>query len=161
MEESQSYPMAVSTTKPEAKSVLPALSGLLSQPGAGHGYITNIKPDGMASAELITQALAGESFDLDSLAGQVFPCRYYLARQVEFVSEAGEAIPLPRIVLVSPDGATVAFTSDGALQSFDLIRQLCGDGPWDPPLPISAVPIRTRRNYRTFRLILGRKNEKA
>lgn len=161
MDDSKKLPMAVPAGNHDIRPALPALSALLGKADSSAGYVTNIKGEGMERAALITQSLSVPSHDLDSLNGEVFRAQYYLANVVDFISETGEIVPLPRIVLISPDGETLAFTSEGALRSFDLIRQLLGDGPWAPPLPISAVPIKTRRGYRTFRLILGEKNEKV
>lgn len=116
---------------------------------------SNFSGQGVQAAAFITQALAKEGVALDEMGDKVFPTKYYLAHVAEFVDEGGEVWPMPRVVLIGPAGETLAFVSEGAIRSLDLIRSLCGDGPWDPPLPISVVQIKTRRSFRTYRLVLG------
>lgn len=57
-------------------------------------------------------------------------------------TERGE-IETVRVVLIDPEGETLGFVSAGVLTSLDLIRTLLGDGPFDPPVPITVVRIQT------------------
>lgn len=116
---------------------------------------TNFGNVGPRAAAFITQALANESLDLEGVGSNVFPTRYYLAHVTDYVDDDGEVIPMVRVVLIGPQMETLSFVSEGAIRSLDLIRSLCGDGPWSPPLPISVVQVKTRRNRRTYRLVVG------
>lgn len=116
---------------------------------------TNFGEVGPAAAAFITQALAREAKSLDEMGSEVFLTQYYLAHVADLVDERGEVLYLPRVVLIGPELETLAFLSEGAIRSLDLIRSLCGQGPWRPPLPISVVPVTTRRKFRTYRLVLG------
>lgn len=118
-------------------------------------FQTNFTGRGPEAARFITQALAKEGIRLDESGSVVFACKYYLAHVAEFVDERGEVIPMPRVVLIGPAGEVLQFVSEGAIKSLDIIRSLCGDGPWAPPLPISVIKVRTRRGFFTYRLALG------
>lgn len=116
---------------------------------------TNFNGEGYAAAKFITDALASDSLRLDEASNTVFPTRYYLAHVCDYVAEDGEVLTMPRVVLIGPAGETMAFVSEGAIRSLDLIRTLLGDGPWNPPLPIRVQPVPTRHGFRTFRFALG------
>lgn len=118
-------------------------------------FQTNFAGRGPEAARFITQALAKEGLRLDECGSTVFMTKYYLAHVAEFVDVDGEVIPMPRVVLIGPAGEVLQFVSEGAIKSLDVIRSLCGDGPWAPPLPISVVKVRTRRGFFTYRLALG------
>lgn len=57
-----------------------------------------------------------------------------------------------RLILVDNEGETLAFVSQGALGSLDLIRALRGDGPYDPAIPICVSEEKTRHGFRVFKL---------
>lgn len=116
---------------------------------------TNFGNVGPRAAAFITQALANQALDLEGVGSNVFPTRYYLAHVTEYIDDDGEMIPMVRVVLIGPQMETLAFVSEGAIRSLDLIRSLCGDGPWNPPLPLSVVQVKTRRNRKTYRLVVG------
>jgi hypothetical protein len=48
-----------------------------------------------------------------------------------------------RVVLINTDGDTLSFVSQGVVTSLDLIRALLGDGPFDPPVPVTFENIKT------------------
>lgn len=143
---------AVARTEPDAFFPLMRLKSESVDMGS---LITNFAGAGPKAAEFLTQALAKDSHDIRMMGSKTFPTKYYLAHVAEFVAEDGEIIPMPRVVLIAPDGQTLSFVSEGGIRSFDLIRSLCGNGPWDPPLQISVVPRKTRRGFYTYRLCLG------
>lgn len=66
--------------------------------------------------------------------------------------ETGDEVPALRVVLMGTDGDTMSFVSVGVAASLDLIRTLRGDGPYDPPIPIVVVPVKTRHGYNTLKL---------
>lgn len=57
-----------------------------------------------------------------------------------------------RVVLIDPQGDTLAFASAGIVTSLDLIRALKGDGPYDPPLPVVVVRISTNGGRQILKL---------
>lgn len=61
-----------------------------------------------------------------------------------------------KIWLIDPQGDTLSFTSDGVIGSLDMIRALKGDGPYDPPLKTTVVPIKTDETRTMFKLRIER-----
>lgn len=82
-----------------------------------------------------------------------FECVHWSAKPITFASEdTGEAVRSARLVLVSPEGETLAFASQGALRSWDLIRTCRGDGPYNPPLRIVVAKVILGGKKFTWRL---------
>jgi hypothetical protein len=61
-----------------------------------------------------------------------------------------------KIWLIDPEGDTLSFTSEGVLGSLDMIRALRGDGPFDPPIKTTVVPIKTDETRTMFKLRIER-----
>lgn len=57
-----------------------------------------------------------------------------------------------RVTLIDPDGETLAFVSMGVALSLDTIRTLRGDGPYEPPIPITVTETKTRMGRRLWKL---------
>lgn len=77
----------------------------------------------------------------------------WIARRIELTDdETGESSPAIRIVLLDDHGDTMTFVSVGIGASLDLIRTLRGDGPYDPPIPVVVLPVKTRRGHQTLKL---------
>lgn len=68
-------------------------------------------------------------------------------------ANSGDTIPAVRLVLIDPDGETLAFVSMGAVLSLDMLRQLKGDGPYDPPIPVYVREIKTRQGWRLYKFV--------
>lgn len=82
-----------------------------------------------------------------------FPVYSWGAKRVPLYDDmAREYVPVVRVVLMSRDGKTLAFTSDGIVASLDMIRALRGDGPWEPALNVVVREVKTRRGYRLYKL---------
>lgn len=85
-----------------------------------------------------------------------FLVRHWAAKKTELISErSGEATTAIRLVLVSPEGKTLAFTSAGAVDSWDLVRAVKGEGPYNPPLGVTVHPVTTRSGRTMLRLRLA------
>ncbi len=89
----------------------------------------------------------------ESLADTPFPVKYFYAHVVEPIDpSSGEVQRCIRVVFVSPDYETTSFTSEGVIDSLDMIRRSLGDGPYDPPLNLKLVRIKTRHKRTVFHL---------
>jgi len=66
--------------------------------------------------------------------------------------ETSEAQPHARVILIDPNGETLAFVSLGVIGSLDLIRSLRGDGPYDPAIPVIVTEAKTRHGFRVYKL---------
>lgn len=58
-----------------------------------------------------------------------------------------------RVILIDPEGETLSFVSAGVVGSLDMIRTLVGDGPFDPPLPVTVRRIETGAGRQILKLM--------
>jgi hypothetical protein len=85
-----------------------------------------------------------------------FPVKWWAAKKTELVAErSGEVTAAVRVVLVSADLKTLAFTSAGIVDSLDLIRAVKGEGPYDPAVGVTVHPVSTRSGRQMLRLRLA------
>lgn len=63
-----------------------------------------------------------------------------------------ELNPAVRIVFFDDEGETLVFVSVGVAMDLDLIRTLRGDGPYNPPIPVTVSAVKTRNGFKTLRL---------
>lgn len=138
-----------------------ALSGVLSQPAMG--MMDASVPDGALlfgfdatdpANEMLVFA-ANDDATREPNQHYQTPFMLYTWAVKHIILAADEKTaggPHARLVLMDKDGETLSFVSQGALSSFDLIRTMRGDGPYDPPLPILVGESKTRHGFRVFKL---------
>ena len=86
-----------------------------------------------------------------------FEVQYWAAKKTELVSQATQEMTSSvRLVLISPTMETLAFNSTGAVESWDLVRAIHGDGPYSPPLKVLVHPVKTRTGRTLLRLRLAK-----
>lgn len=82
-----------------------------------------------------------------------FEVRHWAAKPITLKSDdTGEMFRAVRLVLINPDGDTISFASQGALRSWDLVRTVRGEGPFDPPLKIAVSKVSLGGKKFTWRL---------
>lgn len=115
---------------------------------------------------LDTSTIEGKKKALRALGNSDFPASYMrdmpfhttdvLVHEVQVANrETGEITQAVRCVLISSDGKTISFVSNGVLGSLRNIIQLFGRPPWDPPLKLFVRDVNTRGGYRTYNLVLA------
>lgn len=75
-----------------------------------------------------------------------------LIHKVTVATDSGDRDEFIRTVLISPDGKTCAFVSDGVLGSIRNICMVFGEPKWNPAIKVKAVLVKTRRGFRTYNL---------
>lgn len=91
-----------------------------------------------------------------------FLVQHWAAKRVPLAERDGDSASIGvRLVLIDPQGETLAFVSKGALQSWDIIRQLRGDGPYNPPIRIIVKQIGTRAGFHVYKLFIAERQVKA
>lgn len=104
--------------------------------------------------KIMTQnCLSDSDYNLDDMKEKAYPIEHVLAHYVNINSDRG-SIQAIRTVLVTADGETISFTSDGVIASLKRIFGLMGEPPWRPPLWMKAKEVRTRNGYRTINLMV-------
>lgn len=91
----------------------------------------------------------------EELQGKVFYLQDIFIHTVELENEeTGEKQECRRAVLISPEGLTTAFVSEGIVRGLQNLMALFGNAPWDPALPVEIKQIKTARGRRTYNLAL-------
>lgn len=95
---------------------------------------------------------------LDTLGDKVLHVQDVVMHSATVTDEAGDPKPTLRTILVGTDPETgertfYASVSDGVVDSIALLSDLYGNPPWKPALDLKLVIAKTRRGFRTFKLI--------
>jgi len=132
------------------QSRIAALSADAVPVGAMAGNFSRETPE---FAELLFASDEPATNDKEDHLTEPFPVRWWVAKKTTLISQATqEETAAVRLVLISPDLKTMAFSSGGAVDSWDLIRAIYGDGPYETPLQIIVHPVRTRAGRTMIRL---------
>jgi hypothetical protein len=79
---------------------------------------------------------------------------YFYAHHVQIAGPAnGEYADAIRCVLIDSKGVTFAFVSDGIAADLAQMIYTFGLKPWSPPVLVKPVEVKTRRGFRTYRLV--------
>ncbi len=82
-----------------------------------------------------------------------FDVVYWHAKRIDLPNDkTGDLEPAVRLTLIGPEGETLSLVSSGAIDSMDRVRQIFGDGPYNPPLPLLVAPIQTKTKRTLVRL---------
>ena len=91
----------------------------------------------------------------EELRQNVFEVENIFIHEVSLADEnTGERVKMARTVLVSPQGKTTAFVSQGVLTSLQNLVMLFGMPPWKPALKVKVKEVITRRKFRVYNLEL-------
>lgn len=108
-------------------------------------------PEGKAA---IVAHMQGDGADsVSESIGDVVPVQHVLVHRVEVLdTNTGELIDADRVVLIRPDGSSVACVSAGIRRSLQLIVNLYGMPPYTDPLHLKITQKPTRAGRRTYNL---------
>lgn len=102
----------------------------------------------------VQKALGTADYTADDLKLVPFPVQNVVVHSVKIESEDGGVINANRTVLISPDGKTASFTSQGIISSLRNIFSLFGFPPYDEPLNMIVKETKTRKGWRTLNLVV-------
>lgn len=99
-------------------------------------------------------ATAGQTKAKEDAFGVTIPVKWIYCHMVQIRDvETGEISDGVRTVLMTPDKECYAFASDGIAQSVADIFRTFGFKPFDPPLELKVLPIKTRAGWQTLKLV--------
>lgn len=126
----------------------------LAKPSAPVGSrVQNFGPDHPKFADWLFLAEEPGTKEPEQFYEQPFKMVAFVAKKVELEDpDTKETFGAVRLVLIDTDGETLSFCSVGAVSSLDLIRAICGDGPWEHGLPIVCRREKTRAGRNIWRL---------
>ncbi len=132
-----------------------SLRSILGLDGGRHKFFSNINRSERSGAVLLMRCSEEPTFRAEDVLSRDLLVTHYLVHTVDLENvETGEITTCPRTVLVLEDGGTVAFVSDGVLDSLQFLLGIVGLGPWNPPLTLQVKQARTRRGWKVTRLSL-------
>lgn len=114
----------------------------------------NFDPRSPLGAKILLGAQGVADETPETIGEKPFPLAYWLVKRVLRTDEAtGEIKASARTTLVTADGVRFACESLGVLESLDLIRQIYGDGPYDPPIRVRVERSKTGQGRRYYYLV--------
>lgn len=130
-----------------------AAAGLLNEQVPVGTCVMNFSPSDQGIGDVLFALEERASREPLQHVAEPFRVRWWSAKKIELADDqTGEVVSHVRLALASPDGDTLSFVSVGAVVSWDLIRAVHGDGPYDPALPVLVKPEKTRGGFTTYRL---------
>lgn len=100
---------------------------------------------------IVTKALNSQDKKAADVIGQTIMVQNVLAQDVQIHdAESGEISDLVRVVLMTPEGETVAMVSDGCRRSLRFLMEIWGQPPWSPALPVVIRMTKTRRGFTAY-----------
>lgn len=130
------------------------LTDHFGKPENKNGTASNITLQGRDALAMMTKLHGKADLDADALGSDPFLMKHFFAHVVELRNQqSGELTESIRLVLIDPEGKTISFCSQGAVDSLDLIRSCLGDGPYDPPVKVRVVRQKTRGGATVLRLL--------
>lgn len=109
-------------------------------------------PEGKAA---IVGHMQGESAEaIGDALNTIVEVANILVHRVEIVdTNTGELLEADRIVMIRPDGSSVACVSAGIRRSLQLICNLYSLPPWNPAMRLKVQQKQTRAGRRTYNLV--------
>lgn len=130
-----------------------SISAFFADQVNANGVATNIRETGRAGLAMAMKATSQPTVPVEGARDIPFPMKWYYCHLVPLVNNAtGEVDDRIRVVLISPEGETLACMSAGVIDSLDMIRRFEGDGPYDPPIPVRFTLQKTRSNRTVQRM---------
>jgi hypothetical protein len=96
-------------------------------------------------AAVCRATVGGGEHSLSDVVGETLQVSIGLIHEIEEIGPDGKPLSSKRLALVLADGAVVGSTSRSAISSFEKIRSVYGLPPYEPPIAIRIVSVRTKK----------------
>lgn len=101
----------------------------------------------------MAKATGPNVLDRKRFASEAFPLSQYYVHAVKMRNiQTGRVDSGIRCVLIAPDGQMTAVVSQGVARDLALLIHAHGIGPYDPPIEVFLVEVKTRAGFHTIRL---------
>lgn len=115
--------------------------------------IFSFDPSDRAHEHLVFAADGEGTREVDQHLDHPFNLVNWVAKKIAIPDDqTGVESPAVRVTLLDNEGDTISFVSVGIAASLDLIRTLRGDGPYEPPIPVTFRRVKTRRGFSTIKM---------
>lgn len=116
---------------------------------------SSIKGTDRATSIKIYNAINSSENSLSDHLGEVLEITDMVAHPIELEDDVTkEKIQAMRVVLLTADGVGYHSVSGGVVSSLQKIIGIVGQAPWNEPLQVSPVEVKTRKGFKTLTLKL-------
>ncbi len=123
--------------------------------GSKELFFSSIQATDRKSAIKMYNAINSSENPLADHKGEVLEITDMVAHAITLQDEnTKEDVEALRVVLVSKDGTAYHAVSQGVVSSIQKIISIVGPAPWNEPLEIVPVEVKTRKNFKTLTLKL-------
>nr|WP_250649652.1 hypothetical protein [Bacillus thuringiensis] len=123
--------------------------------GSKEVFFSSIQATDRKSAVKMYNAINSSENALADHRGEVLEITDMVAHAITLEDEVTkENVDALRVVLVAKDGKAYHAISQGVVSSIQKIISIVGPAPWDEPLEIVPVEVKTRKGFKTLTLQL-------
>ncbi|TKI85600.1 hypothetical protein [Bacillus mycoides] len=123
--------------------------------GAKDLFFSSIQKTDRKSAIKVYNAINSSENALADHKGEVLQITDMVAHAITLEDEVTkENVDALRVVLVAKDGKAYHAISQGVVSSIQKIISIVGPAPWNEPLEIVPIEVKTRKGFRTLTLQL-------
>ncbi|HDR4470848.1 MULTISPECIES: hypothetical protein [Bacillus cereus group] len=123
--------------------------------GAKDVFFSSIQSKDRKSAIKVYNAINSSENPLADHRGEVLQITDMVAHAITLEDEVTkENVDALRVVLVAKDGKAYHAISQGVVSSIQKIISIVGPAPWNEPLEIVPVEVKTRKGFKTLTLQL-------
>jgi len=116
---------------------------------------SSIKGTDRATSIKIYNAINSSENSLSDHLGEVLAITDMVAHPIELEDEVTkQTIQAMRVVLLTANGVGYHSVSGGVVSSLQKIIGIVGQAPWDEPLQVSPIEVKTRKGFKTLTLKL-------
>ncbi|MRD28069.1 hypothetical protein GH869_28425 [Bacillus thuringiensis] len=123
--------------------------------GSKELFFSSIQATDRKSAIKMYNAINSSENALADHKGEVLQITDMVAHAITLQDEVTkEDVEALRVVLVAKDGTAYHAVSQGVVSSIQKIISIVGPAPWNEPLEIVPIEVKTRKNFKTLTLKL-------
>lgn len=149
LQETQSLVSTEGTEESTRQELISQVMGDIAAP-----TIHNFQGNNLEIWKQVAAIGAADCRGFDDVQESGIQIHQFYVHQVQFVDEkTGEVTEGIRTVLIPKVGPPFACVSDGIARDLAGIIRNFGFGPYDPPISVVPVAIKTRKGRRTYRLV--------
>lgn len=120
----------------------------------GAPTLHNFRGNRMEIWKQIADITVMECNDFEQVREEGIELYQFYVHGVQFVDDAtGEVSDGVRCVLIPKEGVPFACVSDGIARDLSGIIRTFGFGPYIPPIRVKPVSVKTRKGFKTYRLV--------
>jgi hypothetical protein len=120
----------------------------------GGPTLHNFEGDATEVWKQVARVSAAPCLSYDDVIGTTVLLKHFFVHRINIAGDTpGEFTEAIRTVLVPPTGQPVAFVSESVARDLGTLIRTFGLGPWPDPIQVQIVAVKTRKGFKTLRMI--------